>query len=453
MNRITAASTPPSSAQAGDAFAKAMQQAGPARDRRAFVRALSMSAVGCALPGAFAEKAGPATPARPDKAGTAEIDSISQDVFDYLLRCQDFTPGEYYGSFWSEKGYHGPLLDYHAGGSHHHRAAGSGGLALWLLGLKKNDAELKHRAELAFDWLAARQQPSGGFLEIQNNEVPSDWEYTGLEESSTISTGFAAHGMGHALLLGLPPKKLYSECMQRAGHWQLSIEWPPGSGIFPHHERSPHDTLNANLHAAETLLAGYKASRTIFKRPLNIFYSAAQRSVLHTLPCQLPNGCFPYRTSGGVTINYTSLVVWCLLNILDLLDKPMRPGLGSTIDLNASADRFNAFVPTGELQTALTKATAFLCSCIAPDGNLLWEKNETSSAKYNMWTYAITYNVLMRVGGDQNSEAAARLLKVMLSKRTKSGLLPMRDRGEEVTECAFMQADMLLFLLPFSTLV
>jgi len=29
----------------------------------------------------------------------------------------------------------------------------------------------------------------------------------------------------------------------------------------------------------------------------------------------------------------------------------------------------------------------------------------------------------------------------------------MRDRGEEITECAFMQADMLLFLLPFSGLV
>jgi hypothetical protein len=26
----------------------------------------------------------------------------------------------------------------------------------------------------------------------------------------------------------------------------------------------------------------------------------------------------------------------------------------------------------------------------------------------------------------------------------------MRDRGEEITECAFMQADMLLFLLPLT---
>ena len=30
------------------------------------------------------------------------------------------------------------------------------------------------------------------------------------------------------------------------------------------------------------------------------------------------------------------------------------------------------------------------------------------------------------------------------------GLLPMRDRGEEITECAYMQADMLLFLMPLN---
>lgn len=192
-----------------------------------------------------------------------EISAVCESTFEYLLRAQDFKPGEYYGSFWSEKAFHGPLLNYHAGGSHHHRSAGSAGLAFWLLGQKRQDAELKHRAELAFDWLAARQRPSGGFQEIQNNEKPSDWEQTGLEECSTIETAFVAHGMGNALLLGLPPKKLYADCLRRAGHWQLSTEWPPGSGIFPHHDRSPHDTLNANLHAAETLMVAFKAIEAV----------------------------------------------------------------------------------------------------------------------------------------------------------------------------------------------
>jgi len=366
---------------------------------------------------------------------TTQIRDLCGTILDYLLRCQDFTAGEYYGSFWSEKAYHGPLLDWHGGGAHHHRSAGSAGLGLWMIGKKNKDAEMMHRAELAFDWLAARQRPNGGYLEIQNNEIPSDWERTGLEESSTIATGFAAHGLGHAVLAGLPPKKSYSDCLQRLGHWCLSIEWPPGSGIFPHHERSPFDTLNANLHAAESLMVAYAALRDVYNRPLNIFLQGARRSVIHTLPIQWPNGCFPYRTEGAITINYTSLVLWCLLNILDLLTDAA------------------SFAPAKDVKRALSKATTFLCSCIGTKGEMLWEENETSTAKYNMWTYALTYNVLRRIGGKRNTSKAAKLLTFMLGQRTASGLLPMRDEGEEITECAFMQADMLLFLLPFSGLV
>jgi hypothetical protein len=90
---------------------------------------------------------------------------------------------------------------------------------------------------------------------------------------------------------------------------------------------------------------------------------------------------------------------------------------------------------------------------VAADGSLDWEKNETSTAKHNMWAYVITYTVLRRIGGEKNDDTAERLLRFVLSKRTASGLLPMRDRGEEITECAYMQADMLLFLLPFSDLL
>lgn len=415
--------------------------------RRQFVGRGALSLAASVLPRVFAEEAGAATPAQ----DSGEVCSVCESILDYLLRAQDFKPGEYYGSFWSEKAYHGPLLNYHAGGSHHHRSAGSAGLALWLVGRKRGDAELKRRAEAAFDWLAARQRPSGGYFEVQNNEKPSDWERTGLEECSTIETAFVARGLGHALLLGLPPKKLYSDCLQRAGLWQLGIEWPAGSGLFPHHERSPYDCLNANLHAAETLMAAFKASEKVFQRPVSIFYEGARRSVLHTLTLQSMNGCFPYRSTGGMTINYTSLVLWCLLNILDLLRDPMQPGAGR--DLDATSKRIAVFVPLDALKKALDDATAFLCGCVDGSGNFLWEKNETSTAKYNLWTYVITCNVLRRIGGERNLETASRLWKRILAKRTKSGLLPMRDRGEEITECAFMQADMLLFLLPFSGLV
>lgn len=378
---------------------------------------------------------------------TQAVRAVCEDILDYLLRCQDLKPGEYHGAFWSEKAYHGPLLDYHAGGSHHHRGAGSAGLALWQAGRARQEAEMMRRAEWAFDWLAARQRPSGGYFEIQNNEKPSDWERTGLEECSTIETAFAAHGMGNALLLGLPPKKPYSDCLQKVGHWQLSIEWPPGSGVFPHHERSPYDCLNANLHAAESLAVAYQALRKVYGHPLNIFLQGARRSVLHTLTLQWPNGCFPYRSDGGVTINYTSLVLWCLLNVVDLFSEKGGSGL---------ADRLRGMAPIAPpdaVKRGILKATAFLCSCVDRTGVLRWEANETSTAKHNVWTYAITYNVLRRAGGAKNAAAAARLLKFLLGLRTKSGLLPMRDRGEEITECAFMQADMLLFLLPFSGLL
>jgi hypothetical protein len=226
------------------------------------------------------------------------------------------------------------------------------------------------------------------------------------------------------------------DCLLAAGHWQLSIEWPPGSGVFPHHDRSPFNTLNANLHAAETLAVAFTALHQVYGRRLNIFFQGARRAVTRTLTHQWESGCFPYRDYGGVTINYTSLVMWCLLNILEILPEPYVPML---------ADK-------NEVDAALQRACSFLRGCVQPSGALDWEANETSTAKYNMWTYAITANVLFRVGGVDNVATASRLLEYALGLCTPSGLLPMRDRGEEITECAFMQADMVLFLLPFAGL-
>ena len=65
----------------------------------------------------------------------------------------------------------------------------------------------------------------------------------------------------------------------------------------------------------------------------------------------------------------------------------------------------------------------------------------------------ITFNVLMRIGGKRNTATALRLLRRVMKWRTRSGLLALVDHGEEITECAFMQADMFLFLSPFSNLL
>lgn len=361
-----------------------------------------------------------------------ELELVCEAIRQYLLRTQTWTPGEYFGSFWSEKAYHGPLLDYHAGGSHHHRTAGSAALALWLAGQRQDRPAWQRAAEHAFDWLVARQSPRGGFAEIQNRERPADWENTGREELSTIALGFVAHGLGHALLAGLPPKKSYLDCLDRAGQWQLGIEFPPGSGVFPHHERSPYNTLNAATHAAETLALAHVALDRVYGRRVNIFLEGARRAVANVLACQWDSGCFPYRDYGEVTINYTSLVVWCLLNARDAL---------GTAAGRLEPDR---------LLAACERATGFLRACVGGDGRLLWEGNETSTAKHNIWTYAITAHVLARIGGPENLTAADRLLGWLLAQRAADGLLPMRDAGETITECAFMQADICLFLQPLA---
>lgn len=359
---------------------------------------------------------------------------LCQTIQQYLQGCQVFRPGKYFGAFWSEKAYHGPLLDYHAGGAHHYRGAGSAAAGLYMIGKKTNNTQLCYNAEHAFDWLITRQHSRGGWQEVQNNDVPSDWERTGLDELSTISTAFVVHGLAFALRNGLAPKASYEVALQKAAMWQLSIERPADSGVFPHHERSPYDCLNANLHAAETLAAGYCVLRDVYGRPVNIFLQGAVRAIRHTITQQWPNGCFPYRANCGSTINYTSLVLWCMLNISDMLGDT-TPIEGGVIGVTE--------------REAMNKAAAFLRVCVDEEGRLLWEDNETSSAKNNAWTYAITYNVLRRIGGSENEECAEKILSCLWSSVSDSGLLPMRDCGEVITECAFMQADMLLFFLPF----
>lgn len=358
------------------------------------------------------------------------LQSTIQSTTRYILRSQRFRAGYHYGAFWSEKAYHGPLLDWNGGGSHHPRGAASAGLALWMEGVKDENNDYQNRAEAAFDWLVACQHPRGGWFEIQNNEQPSDWEKTGLEELSTIESAFAIHGLGSALLKGLKPKKIYMDCLEKAGHWFLSMEWPSASGVFPHHERSPFDTLNANAHAVESLALIHACLNSIYARPINIFLQGARRGFSHTLGLQWENGCFPYRANRGVTINYTSAVLWCFLNTLDVLEPD------TCID----------WPEPDEVSAKFVAATQFLVSCINDDGSLNWQNNETTTAKHNIWTYAITANVLARVGGAVNLAARDRILSGLSRHRTESGLLAMRDHGPHITECLYMQADIWLFL-------
>lgn len=358
---------------------------------------------------------------------------LSAAILRYITAAQRFAPGEFHGAFWSEKAYHGPLLDWHAGGAYHYRGCAAASLCLWLEGCASGNRDQRHCAELGFDWLITGQHPRGGWFEIQNNQKPSNWENTGLDELSAIESGFAAHGLCEALLHGLPPKKSYMDALLHAGHWFLSIEFPPGSGIFPHHERSPYDTLNANMHAAEALAAIHRVMREIYGRNLNLFLQGARRAVEHTLPLQWDNGCMPYRNYGFTTINYTSLVLWCLMNILDNLPSCAEPPTSWT-------DRESC-------SRAIERGCEFLRGCIDEDGSLKWEEFETSTARHNLWCYFLTANVLFRHAPDD--PVLRRLFGFIFTQIGSNGLPRMRDTGEEITECAYMQAEILMFLTPF----
>jgi hypothetical protein len=169
----------------------------------------------------------------------------------------------------------------------------------------------------------------------------------------------------------------------------------------------------------------------VYKKEINIFQEGARRGFAHTLPLQWENGCYPYRRDAGSTINYTSLVLWCFLNTLETLSNNIC---------------LTIWPSKKEINTHWLQAAKFLISCVDENGCLKWEGNETSTAKHNIWTYAITYNVLARLGDQESLAAADKLMRYILSQRTSCGLLPMRDEGEEITHCLFMQADMFLFL-------
>jgi prenyltransferase beta subunit len=369
------------------------------------------------------------------------LDDVIDSTIKYLIETQDLSAGIYYGSFWSEKAFHHPFCDYNAGGSHHHRTAGSAALALWQIGVKRNNNELKHRAELAFDWLVYRQLKKGGFYEVQNNEKPADWESTGQEECSTVSTAFVVKGLCNALLQGLPPKPLYFNLLMKACLWQISIERPAGSGVFPHHDFSPFDTLNANLHAADTLMSAYIVLKKIYFKNLHIFFQASKRAINHTILLQSPDGSFHYRDYGGITINYTSVVLWCMLNVRDYLS---REDLIEGYFLGG----FKSLISDKEIE-AFNKGATFLRKCVSNNGQMIWDQNETSWARGAIWTYFITINVMLRIGGQDNILKAEKLLEYVLSKRTNSGLLALVEDKEEITMCAYMQADILCFILGF----
>lgn len=374
-----------------------------------------------------------------------DLDDLIGGLASYLITCQE-DEGPYAGSFWSELAYHIPLLDYHAGGSHHNRTVGSAALALMRLNDELPLQDANSRAERAFDWIVTRQHDDGGMFEITNNDRPSQFHLD--YERSSISLGMVCHGMYAALGIGLPRKDSYIRFLQQAARWQLTVETDPGN--FLHTEGYPPDKLilNGSAHAAETLLAGAAVSEN--PEEAAQFRSGAVRAITATMACQRDNGMLPYsRYENDNSISYTATVCWVFQNLIDagLMPDELR----------------------GMVEEGLSLAAVFVASCVREDGSMNWDAWENHGQKYHTWVYGMVARSLAWHTDETLRNCARRLIsfvrRELCDPETRLCRLYDFPVGEERTvcgravhseefyECAYHQADFLECLVDTRSLL
>ena len=367
-----------------------------------------------------------------------DLDLWIDNTTQYLLDSQEMA-GPYRGAIWSEKAYHNPLLDHHAGGSHHYRTPGPAAACFARQASGERAALLNERACMALDWVCARQYPDGALDEITNNEAPSRW-HGDIREASTISLALAVHGIAETSQSGLPCKPEWQRFLSQAARWQLTAESPTGSGNFLHSEGYPPEKviLNACAHAAETLLSASDLGAGS-REQQESWHKAARRGLEQVLRCQTDDGAYPYsHLPGDTTISYTAAVCWCLQN------------LRGHRALDPIASR---------LEDSCARAIHFLETMMDGNGCLRWEPYETHGQKFRTYPMVMTARVLARAG----SKAPARRILDYLQNLydPQRGLLRVLDVplgqavmvlghrlfGEKIFEVAFNQADMLESLL------
>ena len=362
------------------------------------------------------------------------IDSTTQ----YLLAAQEMD-GPYRGAIWSEKAYHNPLLDHHAGGSHHYRTPGPAAACFARQASGERGALLNERACLALDWVCGRQHPDGALDEITNNEAPSRW-HGDVREASTISLALAVHGLAEAIRAGLPCKPEWRRFLTQAARWQLTAESPVGSGNFLHSGGYPPEKviLNACAHAAETLLSASDLGEGSGEEQAD-WLQAAIRALEQVLRCQADDGAYPYSDlPGDTTISYTAAVCWCLQNV----------------------QGHRALAPiAGQLDASCARAIDFLGTMVDDAGCLRWEPYETHGQKFRTYPMVMTARVLARAGRQDTARRILGYLEDLYDPQR--GLLRVLDIplgqtvtifghrlfGEKIFEVAFNQADMLESLL------
>jgi len=273
-----------------------------------------------------------------------------------------------------------------------------------------------------------KQTEDGGFYEIQNLDLPARWFEDDLEHDrpypcSTLSTSKVAFGLSQAMRKGAPKAEEYMRCLERAIEWQLSMEYPPGSGSFAPREGTPVDCLYANALVAQMLASAIRLKKEGGNRPPEEWLKAVERAVEHNISLQTEEGMFPYLGGGAPTVAHTATVSWCLRNVLDLLGEVN--GLGE----------------------ALERSLRFLLSRIDPKTGALDLSGETTNMRLLTVPYFVTYSVLRRMG---KVEEAGRVLNFALEKfwnpRRRLPSVAEVERGG-IYDCAQFQVEILLYLL------
>lgn len=362
-----------------------------------------------------------------------DLDDLITGLARYFLTSQE-DAGPYAGSFWSELAYHIPLLNYHAGGSHHNRTVGSAALSLMRLNDELPLRDANSRATKAFDWIVTRQHEDGGIFEITNNDEPSRFHLD--YERSSISLGMVTHGMYAALGIGLPREDRYINFLRQAARWQLTVETDPGN--FLHTEGYPPDKLilNGSAHAAETLLIGAAVSEN--PREAETFRGGAARAIAATMACQRDNGMLPYsRYENDNSISYTATVCWVFQNL---------------IVTGLMPEELCEMVEEG-----LARASAFLASNVSEDGSIDWDAWENHGQKYHTWVYGMVARTLAWYPDESLRDYARGMISFVRRElySPQSRLCRLYDfpvgeerivcgqtvKSEEFYECAYHQAD------------
>lgn len=360
-----------------------------------------------------------------------KIETVKEGIVEYLRSCQK-EEGPFKGAFFSPYALHHPINDFRAGGAHHPEVAALTAWAFSFLGSKWSDEDLLRRSESALNWVSSMQTKDGGFYEIQNLDLPARWYEDDLDHAdkpfpcSTFVTSKVIFGLSQAVRKGTSGSEEFLRSLHRAVEWQLSMEYPSGSGSFSPREGTPVDCLYADVLVSQALASAAKLKQEAGDSPPSEWLEALRRAVEHVVSLQEEGGRFPYLSGGGKTVAYTAAVAWCLQNTLSLI--------GGDI---------------GGTKEAIRQACRFLLSRLDLESGALDLSDEATNMRLLTVPYFLLYSTLKR-SGEVEAEAAEKVLRFAHERfwnpvRRLFSVANIQRGG--IYDCAQFQAEILLYLL------